>query len=611
MDYIYKLKNYAINKEINDKNPRFLFLTNSLGSFINISDEVYTRYQGIFFNLGGNMFKIIEDIEIEGNSQESISLLYGFDYIERNVKFVNENFRLKNDQNIFCYQVSKTTRIKIIFDPREIFKYPKFSRSFTFLKQNKDLILIKYSYVSSGGNQQIYIALKNLGSENFNNLKFINSWVRHSYRYDLARVSSPSELFVWQGLSFESDGFILSVALSQEEALKNLHNFGEFNNENKTNLLASNLNDDTTLKNFLVKQCLLNSIYSLKIKNNDRLFFYAGLPWFLEFWSRDEAISFKMISKILSYDEFKSFILFRFNYIMEYNFLPTFFDLKVKPSQYISYDGTLIFLWQITNKIKTDYFKDDYNIENYLRMRFLIWLEKFISLELKGIGKLSYVAVQSQWMDSLVLRNGSLVEIEALILALLSNAYDLSKDIKWKRYLNIRKKLILKNFYDGKNTLADMSQNFDTIRPNLFLAYYFYKDLLPKKSWRVCFKKSLNELWLDWGGLASLSKKNPDFSEIHTGEDSKSYHRGDSWMFINNIAAICLNDFEDLKIYASKIFEKSLEDLLWHNALGNASELSGAMEFKPAGSPVQLWSAATLYELTQALDNKNYNNYVY
>ena len=97
-----------------------------------------------------------------------------------------------------------------------------------------------------------------------------------------------------------------------------------------------------------------------------------------------------------------------------------------------------------------------------------------------------------------------------------------------------------------------------------FLAYYFYPDLFLKSDWEIIFDNALMHLRTSWGGISSLSYKDVEFKENYTGENNLSYHRGDSWYWINNIAAIALQDLNNKKYRRdiSKLMMTSTYDIL-------------------------------------------------
>lgn len=139
----------------------------------------------------------------------------------------------------------------------------------------------------------------------------------------------------------------------------------------------------------------------------------------------------------------------------------------------------------------------------------------------------------------------------------------------------------------------------DTVRPNVFLAWYLARQALHKEEWEATFDSVLRSCWQDWGGLSSISKNHALYKGTHTGVDNESYHRGDSWYYVNNIAAIALwktNRQRYLK-YVEKIRSASLEDYFYLGAIGACSEISSAEQQESFGCFSQAWSYSTLDEL--------------
>jgi glycogen debranching enzyme len=150
----------------------------------------------------------------------------------------------------------------------------------------------------------------------------------------------------------------------------------------------------------------------------------------------------------------------------------------------------------------------------------------------------------------------------------------------------------------NKKILADGLDNF-IIRPNVFIAAYVYPELLTKKEWNTVFDSMLHKLWLKWGGLSTIDKSHPLYLSAHTGQDLRSYHRGDSWFWINNLAAIVLYRLDRKKYwkYISKIIAASVQEMLYMGYTGYSSEVSSATELKSEGCWGQAWSSAMFIEL--------------
>ncbi len=111
---------------------------------------------------------------------------------------------------------------------------------------------------------------------------------------------------------------------------------------------------------------------------------------------------------------------------------------------------------------------------------------------------------------------------------------------------------------------------------------------------------------MPWGGLATLPPDHKLYQANHTGQDDRSYHRGDSWYFVNNIAAIVLEDIDFIKYkpIIKKIQLASVNDILQDGYMGAASEISSASVQEAKGCLAQAWSAATFVELMNILYNE-------
>jgi glycogen debranching enzyme len=211
--------------------------------------------------------------------------------------------------------------------------------------------------------------------------------------------------------------------------------------------------------------------------------------------------------------------------------------------------------------------------------------------------------VDETWMDTTYkddIRTGARIEIQALTLSMLNYLGELrGKPDPRERKL---KQEVVKQFWNGK-ILKDGSED-KTIRPNIFLAYYVYPKLLSKKDWQTCFDNSLKKLWLEWGGLSSIDIQHKLFTEKSTGENIKSYHRGDSWYWINNIAAISMHRLNPKKYseYINKILKASTHEQQSMGISGCCAEISSANTIESGGCQNQLWSNATLIELIHELN---------
>jgi len=300
----------------------------------------------------------------------------------------------------------------------------------------------------------------------------------------------------------------------------------------------------------LSKRAAAGALEMLKTEKNGKLALRAGLPWFFQVWRRDEAVSLKGLS---------------------------IFDPAAAKE---------IFWRQMDELAANDYkYGDSADAIGWLFLRAgeFMEAEKFDIKEtqkLSGILKKSIERLTAEdtkndlaingskqtWMDSLN-RNGAAIEIQALRLNMYSLAARIADNADMRNYyhgLEATARLMIREkfFCDGK--LADLfdpasGRTDRRARPNVFLAAYAYPQLLKKSEWQEVFDNALDDLWLDWGGLATLSKNDAEFYGTDTGVDPAAYHNGDSWFWINNLTAIVLNRFDrdKYKSFAEKFLRQA------------------------------------------------------
>ena len=141
------------------------------------------------------------------------------------------------------------------------------------------------------------------------------------------------------------------------------------------------------------------------------------------------------------------------------------------------------------------------------------------------------------------------------------------------------------------------------IRPNLFLACYIYPNLLAGEEWESAFDAVLPELYSGWGGVSSIGKSDPLYCPAYIAKDDQSYHRGDSWYWVNNLVAIVLNrvNKEKYKGIIETIAQASAKEISEMGIIGYHAELSPAEVQGSTGSLAQTWSSALYIELMHEL----------
>ncbi len=556
MKVIYKSKNETWKKET-DKELSFL-LGNDLGDYLWLSDSPQSRYQGWFFSsedrAGEKIYKLIEDIRPVGR-KEADEICNSFSEVQRSGDDFCETFSISEDKHLIKYMLSKERSVELILDMRDSYGdfYPQYK-----IEIIGQVVLIKSSF----NGEEIFLAIKGFEEDP----KILNERFVRYYQADKERNSPPFEKAVFKALEMKGKSFTFSASKSREEALELLKHYYK----------KREIDERVEPIDFIAAE---EGIRNLIVEDEKRI--YAGFPWFFQFWKRDEAIS---LGGVAIVDKLKAENIF-------WALLES--DKSGEPGRVVDGMGWIF--------KRSFLFLNDFDKEKEDKLN--SFLKKALTKEEDQDQLLKINRSKETWMDSIP-REGARIEIQALQLNMLKLGSLIDSE-KSKQYLKEKEALedmVRKNFWDG-NILADgyfPDKNYvdKTVRPNIFLAYYIYPELLTEKEWRICFKNALKELWLEWGGLSTISKNDARFNQKHTGENPQSYHQGDSWFFVNNLAAIAMHrlDPDFFSGEVNQIMTASRNNLLWKGAAGHLSEISSAQELRSEGAISQAWSFATYLE---------------
>ncbi len=371
--------------------------------------------------------------------------------------------------------------------------------------------------------------------------KINNFWQEKIMNFDQKRNSPPYNWYVYDGLYGKIKELNIKIVYP----------------EIQTKEIKIVKEDNHLLINFLLQR-----IENLILDN----YLPGGFPWFFENWYRDELLSLFLLKNYLNEDFFEKRIKFYLHNLKE------IWGENKKSPTIISADTLLLILLLLPQDTFSHYL-------NLLETIFKNWQEKF-SLNLPPF---------ATWMDTLERKKA--LEISALYV----KASERFSKFK-KEYLTLKDDLMTKLKEEIKNKPNDI---------NLIFVYLFLPELFSNKEWVEFFEKLLNKNFLDWGGLSSLSKDDPKFLDEDDGEVAKAYHYGDSWYYLNNLAAFCLQKIDENKFQKEieKIIFSSLVDLFFDGALGWSSEISSAKERRSEGGLVQLWSMSSLVFLLSSFKN--------
>lgn len=581
MQVLHKFDDDEILRD--SENDVSILISNKNLGYTYLSERPKSRYEGVFFQINGRPCRVIADIGFRKKIRRIVNKFHSF---ERTYKDNVENFFMPYNYNSLVYELEKEKWFNLSLDIRHIYRIPKFGRFYNIWEENGNLI-IKYTQENE------YDAFLVVRGDDLK-YKKTERWLKVSYINDKKRNSKPYELYIYSALRLKSKCVVMSFGEDKNSALNEANyiyeNLERIRDKQKryTKNLMGEIDFGSNEINFAYR-CCLNSLNQLA--TDDGLI--AGLPWFFQYWTRDEAIS------INGFDnDFKKKILLRdLDNLKEDGRISNILnDNNSGNADSIGWvfkrisDSLDIFGVKEKNDIRKKLLQSIGRLNNRYARNGLIFNEK-----------------NETWMDTSFNDDGRLgarIEIQALSLNMFKLAYRLTKNEKFLELESMLREVVREKFWNGK-FLADGFNDF-TIRPNVFIAAYVYPELLTKSEWIKCFENILPRLWCNWGGLTTIDKKNPLFTEKYTGEFPKSYHRGDSWFFLNNMAALILYRTNRIKFkrYIKKIIKASTTDILWKGAIGHHSELSSAFRQKSQGCKTQAWSNALYLELINEIYSK-------
>jgi hypothetical protein len=430
-------------------------------------------------------------------------------------------------------------------------------------------------------------------------------WVCVDYPYESIRNSSPHSLYVYDACTIDVRDSTLLLSTDSDidfEVVPHLARAWESYVHATTPLALSD--------------SFSSSVFTICARSFDTLItsvsgegIYAGLPWFYQYWARDELIS---VGGLFALDRYEQAlpILQKYQQLLGDGRIPNRFP----HSELGSADAIGLLAKRycdiLTKKPQL------LSIASWLSIRdfFIESLELQLSVYEKN--GLVFNTAKETWMDTdqtitgaQDTRSGARIEIQAYTLCIYKLIHEIGvycKDDAYEHFAELERTFAQRVshvfFNEQSHRLVDgieLDGSVDlTIRPNVFLAYYAYPDLLSKQQWVSTFEQTLPALLLPWGGLSSIDCASPLFCPHHTGQTNESYHRGDSWFYINNIASLCLltvsSRFTDV---ARRIVRSSIHELLESGIMGYCAEISDAHELHSKGCFAQSWSHATLLEV--------------
>jgi glycogen debranching enzyme len=536
-------------------------ISNKNGGFCWLDNEARSRYQGVFFSLDGKMFRVIEFI----GRRDFNKIENKFFCVERSVANHNEKFFMPDLKNSFVYE-GDGGEFTLDFKDAYGGDYSGY-----FLENYDRGFVVKFNYRG----EDYYLAVRFQG-------EFVKKETRvdRFYVYDKNRSSHPFERNVYCPGEIKSKKIVFSFSRTKDGAIIEADDVFANTERYEDEKLNRIKNTAKNISNEKVNMAYNSARFSLDgLCDNKGMF--AGYPWFFQYWARDELISFGAyydINKDLCRDFVKKWS----------NVIGEEFAISAKEKIDGSFEGKSV------------------DAVGWLFKRMELYPELMQEQRSKIDNFLSHLSNDfietrgESWMDSIQRSNG--IEIQAMKLYILRMAGKITNKGIFSEKERIFREIVRAKYFDGE-FLYDADDR--KIRPNIFIAYYFYPELLSREEWERVIDNELKELWCEWGGVSSLSKKDSLYKNDYSGEIPGSYHNGDSWFWINNLAGWVLTDLNKEKYYEKikKILSASTDEILFSGAVGHHAELSSASALRSEGAVSQAFSAGMFVEFVDKLVN--------
>ncbi len=620
--YSYEQKDRAEIEKVN------FVLSNSKGDFLNLgTNENFCKYQGlcVLDTKSLEVFKFLDAISLQGLSVSAVE--YGGYYASR--KYVSK-YTLGDEENPIqtqdrfylgprggcVYEISNYEgNLNIDLDLRKLNDFDEWGRDYKVYEKN-GVVFVEYQKSNPDGEDyNLYFGVKAMNFTYDLFKDFVkkeydysksrsNTYVRYVYRLMSVKINNSKRLIFGAGFCEKEvvDQINLLEKHQVESESLDKEIFETFLEENK---YEKPITQDAQVAYKLSK----NAIHRFLNKNLAKPSFnsgsYAGFLWFSNMWTRDELVGIRAFINSAEEEFVKEKL---------YDYLDLI-DEELGTLKRIEMEGSLSSpdgVFWLAKRFEDFIFYCDKNkrLKEIFSQRELKLIYKKFHLAFRKISQnywdkeneLLKVNYGDSWMDTIEVRYPLDIQVQFLglvsFIVVLGQVLGLNGELDdMKDFESALRKKIRNTYFDGEYLYNDIDSK--QITCNVFLSYYFHPDLFELDVWETIFDNTLNHLQTSWGGISSLSKKDKEFVENYSGENNLSYHRGDVWYWINNIAAIAMHDLNEKKYrpQISKILMSSTKDILSFGSIGFGSEVSSASSQKAEGNLAQLWSSSTYIEM--------------
>lgn len=602
-------------KKIEGQMPSDNFiLSNNIGGYVSFSETPVSKHQGLVFFDGREHFESLNNIS---PNKKVTKIINHFTHIDREFEDgTKDKLIYPTGHNSLIYELNKTTELDIVLDCRKVDDMRQFGRYYDIKEEDGNIIIEFIKTTDSREDQthdneefRTYIILHTDTKPDYD---VIREWFEENYSYDERRIFLPEPRYVFKALKLRCKNLICALGSTKAEAMYELDKVTKnydyvIEQKSRKTILSKYFNKPLPKEEDFARLAAINSLLDLR---NDAGYdgIYAGFYWFRQFWSRDELISLNAFIKLKDFKLVKDVIFRWLDKVQADGRLPNRF-----PASHLGSADSIGWLFKRIDDY-LDALENERQLNDYLSFNDMVYLKNKVQsivydlLENHSDNSFMTNEGNETWMDTAVQANlpreGVMLEIQALQLCIYRVMGRLCKITDDKIGLRLAKSFekelkqeVRRVFWTG-DYLKDGAKD-STIRPNIFIVQYVYPELLTKSEWKKCFDFIIPKLWLDWGGLSSIDTSHRAFQRNHLGEGSISYHQGDSWFWINNLAALCLKTNFPFRFrnQIDEIKQRSIKETLWDGLPGHHAEISSAERFESFGCFAQAWSAALLLEL--------------
>lgn len=594
INYITNKSNFNFKRE--DPFNSF-FLSNSKNAFLNYSvKKIFDKTQGysLYFDFLKEEFKILDEIVLDGVENFNTVEIYENSvkrFFQKDGLEFYDNFFL-NEEGILLYSTNFLGDLLIDFDIRRRDEFDKFGRFYSIVEQRKDYIIFKYELKSKKG-FTIYFGVKH------NNLEVIenNSWVLKDYTYTKLR-NSEFNIYVYRSLKLKGEEKKLAfyASFDKDDLISKLESETNFQNNE---IILEDLNN---FKILLPEIHHLTYTQAKKTKTylkRDNQYLAGGL-WFSDVWIRDYLVG---LSADFNSEDKNNTAKGLIKILRLINKETGKLTRIEKKGALDSFDGVFWLgkrIFDFSKLFGFEQFTPEQQ-EEIFETLYSSW-DKIFNENWDYQTNTLNVEYGDSWMDTIELKHPMDMHIQLLGFTsyLIYFARVLNKNLE-EQHLGVVESFlseIFKQHFYKDNLLID-EINSSNYSCNIFLAYYFYKDLFSSMVWEEIFDNALQKLQTTWGGIASVNENHPQFQPFYTGENNLSYHRGDVWYWITALCGVVLNDLNKEKYYQTitEILDCLTNDILTLGCIGSGSELSSYKQQEARGNLVQLWSNTVFMEL--------------